>query len=234
VRVRARLRLAVHEAKTFPPGPLPLLLAPRTVELAADLVFTRGAPTVDLCRGLPPAATDAILPLGRHHLPQPGLWPGEIARGGRRDAVEAPGGRDPSWGLRDWETLDHSRLFTATFGKDLAFHALTLSVNGRAVEGGFVWRDGRAERITRILYAVDREDGRVREFEVELATADGPPLRARGHVERSVTVPIVVERRILRHAAGRPYRLVLQEGFSRYDARGRSGFGMAELSERPR
>jgi hypothetical protein len=153
---------------------------------------------------------------------------------GRRYAVEAPGGRDHSWDLRDWETLDHSRLFTATFGKDLAFHALTLSVNGRAVEGGFVWRDGRAERITRILYAADREDGRARSFEVELTTAEGPMLRAHGRVDRSVTVPIVVERRILRHAAGRPYRLVLHEGFSRYEALGRSGFGMAELSERPR
>jgi pyruvate,water dikinase len=232
-RFRAKVRLAPHEPAAFPPPPLPLLLAPRTVDFSADLSFRATTPAIDLCRGLPPASLEAIRPLGHHHLEQAGLWTGEVVVDGRRYDVEAVGGRDHSWGLRDWEALDHSRLFTAWFGSDLTFHALTLSVGGRAVEGGFVWRSGRAERITRVLYTTEREGGVLRGCEVELTTAAGGTLRARGRVARDVTVPIELERRAWRHAAGRPYRLVLHEGFCRYEAEGRSGLGLAEISERP-
>jgi hypothetical protein len=233
VRFRARTRLSPHEPTAFPPGPLPLLLAPRSVDFAADLAFTPTTPTIDLCRGLPEREVDALRPLGAHHLEQSGVWTGEIAVDGRPHRIEAMGARDHSWGLRDWTALDHSRLFTASFGKDLAFHALTLSVAGRTVEGGFVWKGGRVLHVTRVLYTTERDDGVVRAFEVELTTAGGPPLRARGRVVRKITVPILLERRVLRHLAGRPYGLVLHEGFSRYEAEGRTGLGMAEISERP-
>jgi hypothetical protein len=53
------------------------------------------------------------------------------------------GSRDHSWGRRDWEALDSSRLFIASFGEDLAVHALAVTVRGKSVEGGYVWRDGR-------------------------------------------------------------------------------------------
>ena len=44
-------------------------------------------------------------------------------------------------------------------GDDLAVHALVVSARGRVVEGGFVWRDGRAERIVRVQFAPRREAG---------------------------------------------------------------------------
>jgi len=64
-------------------------------------------------------------------------------------------------------------------------------------------------------------------------SADGAPLFLRGTVWRSVTVPVQVERRPWRHLAGRPYRLLLQENFTRYEADGRTGHGMAEITRRP-
>jgi hypothetical protein len=64
---------------------------------------------------------------------------------------------------------DHWRLFTVRLGDDLALHALTVSVRGRLVEGGFVWRDGRVERITRVRCAADRHGDALRSFALEVA-----------------------------------------------------------------
>jgi hypothetical protein len=107
-----------------------------------------------------------------------------------------------------------------------------VSVAGRIVEGGFLWRDGRTERIERLRYATRREGRRLHGLELEVATPAGL-LRLRGSVERTLVVPVQVERRPGRHLAGRPYRLLLQENFTRYEAEGRVGHGIAELTERP-
>ena len=68
---------------------------------------------------------------------------------------------------------------------------------------------------------------------LQLIDARRPPLRLVGTVWRSVTVPIHVDRRPWRHLARRPYRLLLQENFTRYEADGRMGYGMAEITRRP-
>jgi hypothetical protein len=52
-------------------------------------------------------------------------------------------------------------------------------------------------------------------------------------VEQVVSIPVQPERRLWRHLAGRPYRLVLHENFTRYELDGAQGYGMAELTERP-
>jgi hypothetical protein len=78
-----------------------------------------------------------------------------------------------------------------------------------------------------------RENGALRSFELEITTAAGPPLRLRGRVWRTVTVPVQLERRPWRHLAGRPYRLILHENFTVYEGEGRRGHGMAEITQRP-
>jgi rifampicin phosphotransferase len=231
--LKAELRLAPHEGAAFPPGLIPLLLAPRTIRVRIDLTFHPTTPVIDFCRALPAAARDAVRPLGDHHLEQSGSWTGTIEVQGRSYAVAATGHRDHSWGRREWSALDHSRLFVAHFGDDLTVHALALQVNGRRVQGGFVWRRGRAERVVSVLYTATRRGGRLETVDVEVQPADGPPLRLRGVVERALRVPVSVERRPGRHLLGRPYALLLDENFVRYETEGRVGYGMAEISERP-
>jgi rifampicin phosphotransferase len=232
-RFRAKTRLARHEAAGFPGPALRLLLEPRTVDIEIDLSLEPTTPAVDYCRGLPVDTLLALAPLGAHHLEQSGVWRGVVVIDGRRLAVAGTGSRDHSWGRRSWEAADHWRLFSVGFGHDLAVHALAVSTRGRLVEGGFVWRYGRAERITRVQYVTEREGPAVRAFDLRVTTAAGPALRLRGTVVRTITVPVDVERRPGRHLLGRPYRLVLHENFTRYEAAGRVGHGMAELTERP-
>ena len=233
VALRGSLRLSTHEAAAFPPPPVPLLLAPRTATVAVDLALVPSTPAVDLCAGLPDDVLLSLRPLGAHHVEQSGTWRGTVTVDGQIFPISGGGSRDHSWGLRDWDAADHWRLFTVRLGDDLALHALTVSVRGRLVEGGFVWRDGRVERITRVRCAADRHGDALRSFALEVATAGGVPLRLRGTVWRAVTVPVQVERRPWRHLAGRPYRLLLQENFTRYEADGRTGHGMAEITRRP-
>jgi hypothetical protein len=234
VRLQARTRLAPWETAAFPPAAWPLLRAPRTVEVELDLVFRPTTPTVDFCRALGREDLDAVRPLGDHHLEQAGLFSGQVRVDDRRLAVAGVGTRDHTWGRREWSALDHSRLFLARFGDDLALQALALSVRGRLVEGGLLWREGRAERVRRILFATERgEDGGLRAVEVEVRTEEGADFRLRGRVTRTLRIPVEVERRPLRHLTGRPYALLLNESFVRWEAEGRSGLGVAELSERP-
>jgi len=233
VALRARGRLSPHEASAFPPPPVALLLAPRTAAVVVDLAFAPSTPAVDLCAGLPEDVLESLRPLGAHHVEQSGEWRGTVTVDGEVFPVSGGGSRDHSWGLRDWDAADHWRLFTVRLGEDLAVHALAASARGRLVEGGFVWRDGRVERVTRVRCAAERRADALRSFELEVATAAGPPLRLLGTVWRSVTVPVQVERRPWRHLAGRPYRLLLQENFTRYEAAGRTGHGMAEITRRP-
>jgi hypothetical protein len=195
VRLRARTRLSAQEACTFPPGPLPLLLNPRTVEVELDLVFHPTGPLVDFCRELPPSDRAAVAPMGDHHLEQSGRFVGRVRIGDQAREIEASGSRDHSWGRREWASLDYSRLFVARFGDDLALQAVSLAVNGQPVEGGFLWKNGRARRVSRILYAVERRDGAPRAVEVEVRTADGEAFALRGRVERTLLIPVEVERR---------------------------------------
>ena len=232
-RLRVEARLSVHEAATFPPGPVALLLSPRTEPVAIDLTLSPQTPAVDFCASLPDDVRLALSPLGSHHVEQSGTWRGTVAVDGRPMRFEGSGSRDHSWGLRDWESADHWRLFTATLGGGLALHALVVSVRGRLVQGGFLWRDGRAERVTRVAFAGERTGGILRSFDLEVGTAAGRPLLLRGTVHRTIRVPVQVARNPLRHLAGRPYRLVLHENFTRYACGDLRGFGMAELTERP-
>lgn len=234
VTLRFDGRLSRHEAGSFPPGPLPLLLSPRTVEVSLDLSFTPSTPPIDFCEVLEEEERRRVEALGRHHVEQAGRWTGTARIDGRTFAFDGSGGRDHSWGLRDWAALDHSRLFTARFGEDLALHALAVSVRGRRVEGGFLWRDGRAEILRRVEWAPFHGEGRLTSFDLEVTTARGERLLLHGTVRAAIPVPVVVEGRPLRILAGRPYALLLHEGFARYEMAGRTGSGMVEVSERPR
>ena len=234
VRLHARTRLAPLEGGTFPPAPLPLLLAPRSVEVEVDLAFRPVGPAVDFSLLLTAAEREAVRPLGDHHIEQAGTFEGKVTIGDRTYDVAGTGSRDHSWGSRDWSAYDHSHLFLARFDDDVVLHALTAVANGHLVEGGFLWRGGQVERVTGILYAAERTEGRLRSLELEVRSASGPPLVLKGTVERTLVVPVQIDRRPSRHVVGRPYALLLHENFVRWEGLGRVGQGVAELSERPR
>jgi rifampicin phosphotransferase len=238
-RIRLKTRLAPHDPASFPPALLPLLCAPRTVDVRLDLELEPTTPAIDFCRGLPDDVLEALAPLGAHHLEQSGAWRGFVEVDGARHHVHGTGSRDHSWGRRSWDAADHWRLFTTRLlprsgGDEVSLHALAVSVRGRRIEGGFLTRGDRAERIARVLYAPDDSGGvALRTFELRVVTERGETVRLRGTVARTLTVPVDVERRLLRHLAGRPYRLLLQESFTRYEADGALGYGMAETTLRP-
>jgi phosphohistidine swiveling domain-containing protein len=234
VALRFEGRLACHDALGFPPGPVPLLLSPRTVAVSIDLAFSPSTPAIDFCSALTEEQRRQVEALGRHHVEQAGRWNGTIRVDDRTFLFDGSGGRDHSWGRRDWSALDHSRLFTVRFGEDLALHALALSARGRRVEGGFLWRDGRAEIVRRVEWAPLRREGRVTSFELEVTTARAERLQLRGTVEATIAVPVTLERRPWRFLLGCTYALLLHEGFARYEMAGRAGVGMVEVSERPR
>ncbi|HVR70854.1 MAG TPA: PEP-utilizing enzyme, partial [Vicinamibacteria bacterium] len=222
---------APHEDAAFPPGPLPLLLAPRTAAVSLEATFSPATPAIDFTRGLPEDARQALEELGSRHVEQSGDWRGELILDGRAMPFAGTGSRDHSWGLRDWNAADHWRLFTLRLPA-LAVHALVVSARGRLVQGGFVWRDGRARPVTRVEYAAERAEGRVRAVDLEVWTG-ADRLRLRGTVLRTLVVPVQLERRPWRHLLGRPYRLLLHENFTRFEAGGQEGHGMAEFAERP-
>jgi pyruvate,water dikinase len=238
-RIRVETRLAPHDPVTFPPAPLPLLWAPRTVDVRLDLTLEPSTPAIDFCRGLPEDVLEALAPLGAHHVEQSGEWRGFVEVDGVRHEILGTGSRDHSWGRRRWDAADHWRLFTARLrprrgGDEVSFHALAVSVRGRRIEGGFLTRGGRAQRITRVLFVPDPGEGApLRAFGLRLETDRGESLPLRGAVSRTLTLPVDLEKRLLRHLAGRPYRLVLHENFARYEADGYAGHGMAETTERP-
>jgi hypothetical protein len=111
-------------------------------------------------------------------------------------------------------------------------HALAVSVGGRVVEGGFVWRHGEVERIRRVAFAPRGGPRGLSGLDLELGTARGA-LYLTGQVERTLTVPVQLARAPWHHLAGRPWGLLLHENYTRYTCAGREGRGMAEVTERP-
>jgi pyruvate,water dikinase len=231
-RLRAETRLAEHDAESFPPGPIKVLLAPRTVEIRIDLSFHPTTPAVDLCAIVDEETRRHLEPLGAHHVEQSGRAAGDVVVDGRRYRFAGTGSRDHSFGRRDWDAADHWGLFTMRLGEDIALHALAVCVRGRMVEGGFLWREGRLERVTRVEHVWEEEGGRPRAVGLEVSTDTGASLHVRGTILSTLSVPVQPERRLLRHLAGRPWRLVLDESFTRYEGAGRTGFGIAERARR--
>jgi len=232
VRLRFDGRLSSHEAAGFPPGPVPLVAAPRTSAVRFELHFGATTPAVDFTPGLTEAERAQLSPVGAHHIEQSGRWRGGGEIDGDVWRIDGTGSRDHSWGRRDWDAAEWWRLFTVRFGDDLAVHALAVSVSGHVVEGGFVWRDGRAEPVRRVAWTARRHHGVLQGLDLELGTPRGV-VRMTGEVERTLTVPVQLARTLGRHLAGRPWPLLLHENFTRYACEGRTGHGMAEFTQRP-
>jgi hypothetical protein len=107
------------------------------------------------------------------HLEQHGHAVGRVVVGDTEWAIDGYGLRDRSWGPRYWQAPDHYRWLTMNFGATAGIAAArTVQRDGRAVEGGYIYRQGEPNRYV----------GKV-EVETELAGDERlhASLRARVH-----------------------------------------------------
>ena len=212
-------RLAAHRG-AFPPGAIPLLLTPREVPVRIDLRFSPTTPAIDFCRGLPDDVREALTPLGAHHVEQSGAWTGDhrdrrahVARGRHRQPR-------PHVGTAG---LERGRLVAALHDAAGRRRRRARARGERAGPGGgrrvrVARRPRRAHR-ARPVRAPSRGGCAARAW-----SSRSPPraaaLRIHGEVERSITVPVDLDRRLHRHLSGRPWRLLLDENFTRYEGLG--------------
>ncbi|GAC84661.1 hypothetical protein GP2_024_00880 [Gordonia paraffinivorans NBRC 108238] len=85
-------------------------------------------------RGCPPYfATD--------RLEQSGTYRGTLRFNGQEIPVDTTGHHDHSWGVRDWEAIQHYKWFEATTA-DTAVHVLDISGLGANPQMGYVHKDG--------------------------------------------------------------------------------------------
>ncbi len=81
------------------------------------------------------------------HLEQHGHAVGRVVVGDAEWAIDGYGLRDHSWGPRYWQAPDHYRWLTMNFGPDAGIAAArTVQRDGRAVEGGYVFRANEPNR----------------------------------------------------------------------------------------
>jgi hypothetical protein len=64
-----------------------------------------------------------------------------------RHEIRAFGQRGKSWGVRDWSHLEGWNWISGQFGADLSFNIMQTFENGRALDNGFVFRDGENHAI---------------------------------------------------------------------------------------
>jgi hypothetical protein len=84
----------------------------------------------------------------RGHLEQHGRAVGTVTIDGRERAFRGLGLRDHSWGPRSWQAPAWYRWLTMNFGADAGIAAaLTVQRDGRAIQGGYVYRRGEPNRL---------------------------------------------------------------------------------------
>ena len=109
------------------------------------------------------------------HFEQAGRVSGWTRFGGSHHEIRAFGQRDKSWGVRDWARLEGWNWIAGQFAEDLSFNLMQTFEDGRALDNGFVYRDGehRAIESARIDYQWGRSPHRMQSASIELFEADG-------------------------------------------------------------
>ena len=159
----------------------------------------------------------------RGHLEQHGRARGTVTVDGREYAIDGFGLRDHSWGPRTWQAPRYYRWLTMTFGADAGIAAaLTVQRDGRAVQGGYVYRRGEDNRL---LGRVEVEsvhggpEGLHERLTAVLHPLDGGPAE---RVEGRVLAMVPLRNR----RAGVITRIA--EGLTEWHWDGRTGYGWSE------
>ncbi len=123
----------------------------------------------------------------RGHLEQHGRTLGRVTIDGAEYEVDGFGLRDHSWGPRYWQAPQYYRWLTMNFGADAGIAAAhTMQRDGRAIEGGYVYRRGEPNRLlgrVEIETARGGSEGLHERVAATLHPVDGgPPERVSGRV----------------------------------------------------
>jgi len=109
------------------------------------------------------------------HFEQTGSVTGWTRFRGEEQEIRALGQRDKSWGTRDWDRLEGWNWISGQFGDDLSFNIMQTFEEGRALDNGFVFRDGENHAIDRVSIEF-RWTGRahhLREAQIEIVDVTG-------------------------------------------------------------
>ena len=208
--------------------PRPRAAAPgaaRPPSCGSTCVFAPTTPAVDFTHGLTATERARLSPLGAHHVEQSGRWRGGIEIDGERWPLRRHGQPRPLLGPA---RLGCRGLVAPVHGplrRRPRRARPRRQRRGRVVEGGFLWREGTGPCARGLDGA--RHAGALRSVRSSWVTPRGAPAhrgggRTYGHRARAART-----RGIGRHLAGRPWRLLLHENFTRYEGR-RAGTGFTD------
>ena len=178
-------------------------------------------------------------PTDRGHFEQTGRVTGEIAIGGVSRQVAGYGVRDKSWGPRDWgasgsrndgggTTMQPTsgpapfvNWFSMNFGPDLALGgAAGRHADGEIRGAGWIHRDGVTEDLLDVHITSKYKPGTILHTDVRLTarSASGRAITVEGKVLTVCPTKIPMP-------GGATF---VNEGLARFEAEGRTGFGIAE------
>jgi hypothetical protein len=92
-----------------------------------------------------------------------------------RQEIRAFGQRDKSWGIRDWNRLEGWNWISGQFGADLSFNIMQTFESGRALDNGFVFRDGENHAIDAVSLQLRwaRREHLLRDAQMEISDVTG-------------------------------------------------------------
>lgn len=137
--------LAAARTGTGPAEPVPV---------AFDLHFEGRMPAYRY-----PSGGLDFLGQGQQHFDQMGRVAGRLRIGGEETVLDGLGGRDRSWGVRDWLRHEWYNWINLNLEGDL-YVGVTLSrVEGQEAGAGFVCQDGRFQTVGKVDVEADRDPG---------------------------------------------------------------------------
>jgi len=181
---------------------------------AIDVVWEAISPTY--CYPVPPDTTADQVP---RHIEQGGAVRGTVRIAGTRYGIHCFGHRDHSWGgERDWAKFHRWAYLSGEFGRDFWFNAVRIAFAPEAViHIGCLWDGQEVLALQDIALDVRTTDGGARQTGVEARLTDE---RGRTH--------LIVGEEVLATANVQYGRTWLKDGFTRYRAGERVGYGILE------
>ncbi|HVM40910.1 MAG TPA: hypothetical protein VM618_09065 [Acidimicrobiia bacterium] len=192
------------------------------VPIALDVTFDSLIPAVGVDaqgRSTAGASSQAAASVGKGHLEQAGRWAGtvEVAR----TALEwgdARGNRDKSWGPRRWGGPKMWRWFSINVGDDVHFGGIRIGTGEGDLHRGWVWKDGAHTSVREWRVRTDLADDGLTHRVVHLTVVD------KADREHVLTGDVMRVAAIGHGRAG----TVVNEGLTRWEYEGRTGYGIAE------
>lgn len=165
------------------------------------------------------SAASTSASVGKGHLEQAGRWSGSVRCGSETwtlDPSRARGNRDKSWGPRRWGGPRWWRWFSINIDDGTHFGGISIGTEAGTLDRGWVHRDGSVESIRSWGVSTELADDGVTHRVTHLRAVDkaGRTHELRGEVLRVLPLP---------HGT-----TLVNEGLTRWEYEGRTGYGIAE------